>query len=358
MALLEAERNSCAQRRRDVHLALHVRVQHSQDEVDAGDRVVLADAFSLGGPAHRGIHDQDVAVLDDLPERKLDRMVEEVPQRGNADDAADLVARRPEALSRQRRSCLQKVGDLAIPVFAGLVQGRRVERADRRDDLFANIGADRRHQRVDVLERRALVSRGCAGERADGGVIEHVARGLEDLALVNVEKALDDVVGNTRDGARELARVAHRLRRQPQRRKAEPRIGEVQKPDALAAVGRQQRKRETGDFALGVDEDRCAVRVAAVVEERPQQKAGLAGPLSTDDERALDSIGWVLRDLGVGRLKRRHQPMRERRMIAIDHALIAGEAHQRHERLVLGGIARVDGALVELVVVAAVDVRG
>ena len=106
-------------------------------------------------------------------------------------------------------------------VGAGLVDGG------------AEVGLERQQQLVDVLEAGAAVLFGGEGERADDGVVEVAARGLEDLVLVDVQQRGDDVVGDR--GGLQRQRVAAG---EPQRAHAEGGVAEVEKPHALGRVGR------------------------------------------------------------------------------------------------------------------------
>ena len=107
--------------------------------------------FSAPIARHVGVDDQDVAGVDDLAERDVGGVVEEAPQRRDAGEQADLVARRVEALRR-----------CALPASAGRAgssvrknsavwsrsggSAQAWETAARKSSLLGQ------QQRVDVLE--------------------------------------------------------------------------------------------------------------------------------------------------------------------------------------------------------------
>ena len=209
-----------------MHLALQLRVQHPQDEQHARLAVVGPDR------RHVRVHDQDVARLDDLPQRNVGGMVEEPPQRGYAHQPRDLVARRVHPLGHPPGAHPQIVGKLGAEELGRLVKvGLHHARLghDRPEVL-----SRRPQQRVDVLELRAALLLEGDRDRADHRVVEVASRGLIDLVLVDVEQRGDDVLGDLRRLDRQRA-VAD----QPQRVHPERRVPQVEKPHALAAVGRR-----------------------------------------------------------------------------------------------------------------------
>ena len=89
-----------------VDLALELGVEHAQDEQHARLAVLGADR------AHVGVDDQDVARLDDLAQRHVGGVVEEPPQRRDAGEPGDLVARRVESFGDAAGGHAQVVGEL------------------------------------------------------------------------------------------------------------------------------------------------------------------------------------------------------------------------------------------------------
>jgi len=87
-------------------LALELGVEHPQDEVHARAAVLGPDL------THVRVDNQDVARLDDLPQRNVGRVVKEPPQRRHACQPGDLVARRVEPLRDGAAGHLQIVGEL------------------------------------------------------------------------------------------------------------------------------------------------------------------------------------------------------------------------------------------------------
>ena len=170
---------------------------------------------------------------------------------------------RPEILLRgaSRRSATrlvarrEVVGELGAEELGGLVEVGLVGAG--LGDGGAEVVLGRAQQRVDVLElRRAASCLAGEGDRADDGVVEVAARGLEDLVGVDVQQRGDDVVGDRRG----LRAPAGRSPGSAQRAHAERGSAEVQEPDALAAVGRREAQAQARELALGVDDDRSRRR--------------------------------------------------------------------------------------------------
>ena len=101
-------------------LALELGVEHAQDEVHAGLAVLGADR------GHVGVDDQDVAGVDDVGERDVAGVVEEAPQRRDAGEPADLVARGVEALGGGAAGELEVLGEFGAEELGGLVEVGRV----------------------------------------------------------------------------------------------------------------------------------------------------------------------------------------------------------------------------------------
>ena len=97
-------------------LALELGVEHAQDEVHARLAVLGADR------GHVGVDDQDVAGLDDVAERDVAGVVEEAPQRRDAGEQADLVARGVEALGGGAAGELEVLGEFGAEELGGLVE--------------------------------------------------------------------------------------------------------------------------------------------------------------------------------------------------------------------------------------------
>ena len=106
------------------------------------------------------------------------------------------------ALPASSRSC----GQLGAEELGGLVEVGGVGAG--LVDGVAEVGLLGQQQAVDVLELRAPVLLGGERDRADDGVVEVAARGLEDLVLVDVQQRGDDVVGDR--GGLQRQRVARR----------------------------------------------------------------------------------------------------------------------------------------------------
>jgi len=134
--------------------------------------------------------------VDDVAEGDVAGVVEEVPQRGDAGEQADLVARRVEALRGGAAGQLEVLRQFGAEELGGLVEIRGVGAG--LVDGVAEVGLLGQQQAVDVLELRAPVLLGGERDRADDGVVEVAARGLEDLVLVDVQQRRDDVVGDRR----------------------------------------------------------------------------------------------------------------------------------------------------------------
>ena len=141
-------------------LALHLGVQHAQQEVHARLGVLGADR------GHVGVDDQDVAGVDDVAERDVAGVVEEAPQRRDAGEPGDLVARRVEALGGGAAGQAQVVGQLGAEELGGLVEVGRVGAG--LVDGVAEVGLVGQQQAVDVLELRAgsLLGGGAMGARS------------------------------------------------------------------------------------------------------------------------------------------------------------------------------------------------
>ena len=225
VGLVDEQRHAWALGLGQVDLALQLGVQHPEDEQHAGLAVLGADR------AHVGVDDQDVAGLDDLPQGDVGGVVEEAPERRDAGQAGDLVARRVQAFGDAAGGHAQVVGQLGAVELGGLVEVGLV--GARLGDRASELVLRRPQQAVDVLEPGASSLFGGDRDRADDCVVEVAARGLVDLVLVDVEQRGDDVVGDLRGLDRERP-VAD----QPQRAHPERRAAEVEEPDPLAAVGR------------------------------------------------------------------------------------------------------------------------
>ena len=228
-----------------VDLALQLGVQHAQDEQQAGLAVLGADRAQVG------VDDQDVARLDDLPQRNLGRVVKnrrsggtpvrpEILLRGaSRRSATRLVAMRRSSGSSERKNSA---------VWSRSGWSAQAAATAMRNSSFAGP-----QEGVDVLEPRAASLLGGERDRADHGVVEVAAGGLEDLVFVDVEQGGDDVVGDL-GGLDRQRPVTDR----PQRADPERGMPEVQVPHALAAVRRGIR-RQMRELGLGVDDDRRRV---------------------------------------------------------------------------------------------------
>ena len=92
VGFVDEQRHAGALALGEVDLALHLGVEHPQQE----DHACLAVLLTQHG--HVRVDDQDVPRLDDLAQRDVGRVVEEPPQRWLLEQEADLVARRVEPL--------------------------------------------------------------------------------------------------------------------------------------------------------------------------------------------------------------------------------------------------------------------
>ena len=274
-----------------VDLALELGVQHAQHEVHARLAVFGADR------GHVGVDDQDVAGLDDVAEGDVAGVVEEPSQRRDAGEQADLVAGGVEPLGGGAAGELEVVREFGAEELGGLVEVGGVGAG--LVDGVAEVGLLGQQQVVDVLELGAPVLLGGERERADDGVVEVAARGLEDLVLVDVQQRGDDVVGDR--GRLQRQRVAAG---EPQRAHAEQRVAEVQEPDVLAAVGRGEPQAQAAELALGVEHDHGRVVIAHVAQVQAQQGRALTASLAADQQRAVlavvgvDQAGAVARRAG------------------------------------------------------------
>ena len=179
----------------EMYLALELRVQHAQDEQHAG--------FAVLGPdrGHVGVDDQDVAGLDDLPQRDVGGVVEEPSEGWDAGESGDFVAGRVESFGDAASGHAQVVGQFGAEEFGGLVKVGLV--GARFGDVCAELVLGGPKQRVDVFEAGAAVLAVRDRDRADHGVVEVAARGLVDLVLVDVQECGDDVLGDLRGFDRE-----------------------------------------------------------------------------------------------------------------------------------------------------------
>ena len=210
----------------EADLALELGVEHAQDEEHAGLAVLGADR------GHVRVDDQDVAGLDDLPQRNVGGVVEEASEGWDAGEAGDLVAGRVEAFGDAAGRHSQVVGQLGAEELGGLVEVGLV--GARLGDLCAELVFGGAQEGIDVFEAGAALVAVGDRDRADHGVVEIAARGLVDLVLVDVQQRGDDVLGDLRGLDRQRP-VAD----QPQRRHPERGMPEVEEPDAFAAVGRR-----------------------------------------------------------------------------------------------------------------------
>ena len=150
--LVDEQRHARAFGLGEVDLALQLRVQHPQDEQHARLAVLGPDR------AHVGVDDQDVARLDDLPQRDVGGVVEEAAQRRDAGEAGDLVARRVEPFGDAAGGHAEVVGQLGAEELGGLVEVGLV--GARLGDCRAELVLGGAQQRVDVLELGAASLRG------------------------------------------------------------------------------------------------------------------------------------------------------------------------------------------------------
>ena len=143
----------------EVDLALHLGVQEPEQEVHARLAVLLADR------AHVRVDQQDVAGVDDLPERDVGRVAEPAAQRRDLQQQADLVPWRVEALRGGAAGELEFVGELVGEELGGLVQVGLV-RAGLGDGR-ADVRFGWQQEVVDVLELGAAILPVGERDRAD-----------------------------------------------------------------------------------------------------------------------------------------------------------------------------------------------
>ena len=159
-----------------VHLVLHLTVEHLEDEVHAHLGVVLTD------PRHVAVDQQDRPALDQVAHRHVLRVLEEALERRHPHDPVDLVARRIEPRRGLVAGDLQLAGELLGVEERGLLEpepGARL-RGDLPQRLAGTLG---QQQAVDMLEHAVAQLRVLMGDRqrSDHRVVEVAPARLEDL---------------------------------------------------------------------------------------------------------------------------------------------------------------------------------
>ena len=246
VGFVDEQRHAGALALGEVDLALHLGVEHPQQE----DHACLAVLLTQHG--HVRVDDEDVPRLDDLAQRDVGRVVEEPPQRWLLEQEADLVARRVEPLGGRAARPVEFVGQLVAVERGGLVEVGLVRA--RLGDGLPEVLLGGEQQVVDILELGPALLALREGDRTDNRMVEVPAARHEDLVLVDIQQRGNDVVSD-RSGLHRQRPVAGQSQRiHPERRSAQ-----VEEPHPLGAIRGGRPQTDVGELALGIDHDRGGV---------------------------------------------------------------------------------------------------